>query len=220
MKRKHLFRLIVSLLILLTIAVIPVSQPANPVVSPQKVETKLDQPSTSQLQTLEVKGRAPKTGYTRTQFGDGWDVVNGCDMRNTILARDLLNIQQDSGCRVLSGELHDPYTGTQLSFVRGASTSSEVQIDHIVSLSNAWQTGAQLMTKTQRQQFANDPLELIAVDGTSNQQKSDGDAATWLPRNKSFRCTYVNLQIAVKAKYRLWVTQSEKAAMEQVLTTC
>ncbi len=95
-----------------------------------------------------------------------------------------------------------------------------MQIDHVVALSNAWQTGAQKLSKTTRTELANDPYNLLAVDGPANQQKSDGDAATWLPSNKSFRCEYVARQIGVKHKYSLWVTQSEKNAMSNVLSAC
>ena len=172
------------------------------------------------LAQLPVKGRAPKTGYERTQFGDGWIEVNGCDTRNRILNRDLSDVAINDKCQVIGGILNDPYTGNVVTFTRGESSSQLVQIDHVVALSNAWQTGAQNLTKDQRIQLANDPLELLAVDGEANQQKSDGDAATWLPANKAFRCQYVARQIAVKAKYQLWVTVAEKEAMTRVLTTC
>ena len=91
---------------------------------------------------------------------------------------------------------------------------------HIVALSDAWQKGAQQLTKERRQQLANDPLELLAVDGPANQQKGDGDAATWLPKNKAFRCTYIERQVIVKQKYSLWVTDAEKTAMIDVLKSC
>lgn len=172
------------------------------------------------LDTLPTKGRAPKTGYTRTQFGGGWALTGTCDMRNIILNRDLTDVMVDENCRVTKGMLADPYTGKTIAFVRGAETSDDVQIDHVVALSNAWQTGAQLLTREQRIALANDPLELLAVDGPANQTKSDGDAATWLPPNKAFRCQYVARQIAVKAKYNLWVTSAEKAAMQRVLAAC
>jgi len=133
------------------------------------------------LNTLEIKGRAPKTNYARTQFGDGWRLVDGCDMRNIILHRDLKQPVVGDGCKVLSGTLNDPYTGTIVTFHRGADTSDDVQIDHVVALSNAWQTGAQQLDAQRRIELANDPLELLAVEGKANQQKSDGDAATWLP---------------------------------------
>lgn len=172
------------------------------------------------LDELAVKGRATKTGYARTQFGDGWANVNGCDMRNTILARDLKNVVVDDQCKVMSGTLNDPYTGETIEFKRGVNTSDDVQIDHVVALSDAWQKGAQQLSFEQRRQLANDPLELLAVDGPANMQKSDGDAATWLPSNKPFRCQYVARQIAVKKKYSLWVTIAEKDAMKHVLAAC
>ena len=172
------------------------------------------------LDMLAVKGRAPKTGYARTQFGDGWLLVGSCDTRNIILNRDLSNVTVGDSCKVASGVLADPYTGTTISFVRGKDTSDLVQIDHVVALSNAWQTGAQLLPADKRIAFANDPLELLAVDGQANQAKGDGDAATWLPANKAFRCQYVARQIAVKLKYQLWVTPAEKQAMANVLTSC
>jgi hypothetical protein len=172
------------------------------------------------LAELPVKGRAPQTGYSRQQFGNGWTTTMGCDTRETILNRDLINVVTNSKCQVVSGVLNDPYTGKTISFTRGAESSSAVQIDHVVALGDAWQKGAQLLTKTQRIQLANDPLELLAVDGPANQQKSDGDAATWLPPNKSFRCEYVARQIAVKKKYSLWVTQAEHDVMAGILNTC
>lgn len=173
-----------------------------------------------QLNKLAVKGRAPKTDYSRSQFGSGWATVNGCDTRNVILNRDLTNTAIGDGCKVLRGTLNDPYTGKQIDFTRGAGTSSDVQIDHVVALSDAWQKGAQQLTAELRQQLANDPLELLAAEGKANQEKSDGDAATWLPSHKPFRCQYVARQIAVKAKYSLWVTQAERDAMLRVLGTC
>ena len=172
------------------------------------------------LEELPVKGRAPKTGYERSQFGDGWQIKGGCDMRNIILNRDLTGVAVDQKCKVLSGTLNDPYTGKVIIFQRGADTSDDVQIDHVVALSDAWQKGAQQLLPDERESLANDPLELIAVEGSANQQKSDGDAATWLPENKAFRCSYVARQIAVKSKYRLWVSVAEKEAMRTVLTAC
>ncbi|MBI3889485.1 HNH endonuclease, partial [Candidatus Saccharibacteria bacterium] len=126
------------------------------------------------LATLPIKGRAPKTGYTRTAFGDGWTKQNGCDTRNIILNRDLTNVEISQDCKVQSGALNDPYTAQIIAFKRGADTSDDVQIDHVVALSDSWQKGAQLLTFEQRQALANDPLELLAVDGSANQNKSDG----------------------------------------------
>lgn len=177
------------------------------------------------LESLAVKGRAPKTGYTRAQFGQTWADVNrnGCDTRNDILQRDLTNLSFRAGtrdCVVESGKLIDPYSGITINFIKGVKSSMEVQIDHVVALSNAWQTGAFKLTIEKRTQFANDPDNLLAVQGRLNSQKGDGDAATWLPPLKSYRCTYVAKQIAVKAKYGLWVTAPEKAAMKSILAKC
>ena len=181
--------------------------------------------ATSVLSSLPVKGRAAKTGYSRSQFGQAWADVdrNGCDTRNDMLKRDLTNIEfkvKTRDCVVLSGVLFDRYSGETINFVRGNVTSMEVQIDHVVALSNAWQTGAFKLTLMQRTAFANDPLNLFAVKGRLNSQKGDGDAATWLPPLKSFRCSYVAQQIAVKAKYSLWVTAPEKEAMTRILAAC
>ena len=177
------------------------------------------------LATLAVKGRAPKTGYDRSLFGQAWADVdrNGCDTRNDVLRRDLAPYVLKSGtngCLVLSGTLHDPYTGMTIAFVRGRSTSSTVQIDHVVPLSDAWQKGAQQWSTPRRTGFANDLLNLLAVDGLTNQRKSDGDAATWLPPNKAYRCSYAARQLAVKAKYGLWVTSAERDALGRILATC
>jgi hypothetical protein len=177
------------------------------------------------LATLAVKGRAPKTGYARSVFGQTWADVdrNGCDTRNDILNRDLTEVrykEKTRNCVVLSGILVDRYSGETINFVRGNITSMEVQIDHVVALSNSWQTGAFKLTLAQRTALANDPMNLFAVKGRLNSQKGDGDAATWLPPLKKFRCAYVAQQIAVKAKYSLWVTAPEKDAMTRILNTC
>ncbi|MFD5869046.1 HNH endonuclease family protein [Corynebacterium sp. NPDC060344] len=184
----------------------------------------------AQLSQLQVKGRAPKTGYDRVLFGQRWsdDVPvalgrNGCDTRNDILRRDLVDVAikpNTNDCVALAGTLHDPFTGAAIPFERGSRTSSAVQIDHVVAMSDAWQKGAQGLDEETRRAFANDPLNLLAVDGPSNQRKSDGDAATWLPPNSSFRCQYVARQVAVKHRYGLWVTPAEREALDRWLGTC
>lgn len=176
------------------------------------------------LETLPVKGRAARDNYDRSAFGPAWLDVdrNGCDTRNDILRRDLTGagFTKDSGCRVAAGMLREPYTGRQITFSRGTDSSKAVQIDHVVALGDAWQKGAQQLTASQREDLANDPLNLIAVDGPANQDKSASDAATWLPPNKAFRCHYIARQISVKAAYLLWVTPAEKDAMKRVLSSC
>jgi len=173
------------------------------------------------IETLAVKGRAAKTGYDRSSFSHWRDPDrNGCDARNDTLRRDLTNlvIKSDSnGCKVLAGLLADPYSGKNIEFVLGASL---IDIDHVVALSNAWQTGAFQFTDEIRLKFANDPLNLLAVSASLNRQKGDGDAATWLPPTKSYRCQYVARQIAVKKKYGLWLTKPEKVEMLNLLAKC
>lgn len=199
-----------------------------------------DEPSTpaakgtalAALQKLPVKGRASKTGYDRDQFGSEWDDSvgsfswsrNGCDTRNDVLARDLINVEfTDGRCDVARGVLpYDPYSGeTAYTFDSEDDLyETDLDIEHVVALGNAWETGAQQLSPDRRAEFANDPLNLMAVNPSLNRQKSDGDFATWLPPNNAFRCSYAARQIRVKTVYDLWVTAPEKAAMEKVLATC
>nr|WP_202556411.1 HNH endonuclease family protein [Streptomyces sp. SID4950] len=172
-------------------------------------------------EALTVKGRAPKTGYSRERFGTAWADTdsNGCGTRDDILKRDLENVRfSDGDCKVSYGVLEsDPYSGKKITYQRGRS---QVDIDHVVALSDAWQKGAKYWDGRKRIALANDPLNLIAVDASTNRSKGDGDTSNWLPPNKDYRCTYVAAQVAVKKKYELWVSSGEKSAMEKVLKTC
>jgi hypothetical protein len=174
------------------------------------------------LATLPVHGKTPLTGYDRVgDFGEAWLDVdrNGCDTRDDVLFRDL-TVERRTACKVLQGTLRDPYTRKVIAFQRGVTTSDRVQIDHVVALANAWRTGAQRLSQVQRQRLANDPINLFAFDGPTNQAKGDADASAWLPPSTAFRCTYVAHQVGVKAAYRLWVTAAERTAMAAVLRTC
>ncbi|MGV9322306.1 HNH endonuclease family protein [Streptomyces sp. NPDC003660] len=171
--------------------------------------------------TLEVKGRAPKTGYSRERFGTAWADTdsNSCDTRDDILKRDLKEVKfSDGKCKVTFGVLEsDPYSGKKVTYRRGRSL---VDIDHVVALSDAWQKGAKYWDAGKRIALANDPLNLLAVDASTNRGKGDGDTASWVPPEKKYRCTYVAAQVAVKKKYELWVTSAEKAAMKKILADC
>lgn len=204
----------------------------SPRVSPNPQPSKRSEPSTTPpkappdsalaaVAALVMKGRAPKTGYARARFGSAWPDSdgNGCRQREDVLNRDLRSKTFD-GCKVLAGILDDPYTAETIAFRRGRSTSAAVQIDHVVALSDAWQKGAQQWTEQTRVAFANDTLNLLAVGQSVNASKGDGDTATWLPPNKSYRCRYVARQVAVKKTYGLWVTVAERDAMVRVLSTC
>lgn len=172
------------------------------------------------LDKLTVKGKAPKTGYERSLFSDGWGDIAGCDVRNYILKRDLKGVTLRDGCKVNTGILTDPYTRKVIRFKYGVGTSSAVQIDHVVALSDAWQKGAQKFDAAKRSALYNDPLNLLAVDGPTNASKGDSDASAWLPPNKAYRCAYVARQIAVKLKYGIWVIAAEKTAMQGILSSC
>ncbi|GAB3436524.1 hypothetical protein GCM10027517_06750 [Phycicoccus ginsengisoli] len=177
------------------------------------------------LGTLTVKGRGPMTGYARDQFGAAWTDTdrNGCDQRNDVLRRDLRQVRLNAGthgCVVLTGSLLDPYTGRTIAFTRGSATSSAVQIDHVVALADAWVKGAARWDAATRTAFANDPLNLLAVGGSVNAAKGAGDAATWLPPAKGYRCAYAARQVGVKARYAVAVTSAERAALARVLGAC
>jgi hypothetical protein len=167
----------------------------------------------------------PLEGYDRDAFGyRSVDLDrNGCDVRNDVLRRDLIEVTirpGTNGCVVETGTLIDPYTGMVMAFQRGYDTSGQVQIDHVVALANAWVSGAQDWDELTLEQFGNDPLNLLAVDGPANQGKGADDAAEWLPENGAFRCEYVAIQVAVKLAYELSVTAAEQDAMLDVLVTC
>ena len=175
------------------------------------------------LNTLPVKELGPQAGYDREgDFGPSWYDVdgNGCDTRNDILRRDFEDVTREDWCLIYRGVIDDPYTGETISFTRGRGTSLAVQIDHIVALSNAWKTGAAGISQDLRVALANDPLNLVAVDGPTNSSKGDDSADWWLPPRRKVWCWYVATQVSVKAAYKLWVTPDEKVAMKQVLTTC
>ncbi|HVE64473.1 MAG TPA: DUF1524 domain-containing protein [Mycobacteriales bacterium] len=208
----------------------PSPQPSSPAAIPSRAAPTTDelvsgaQPGTALalLGTVTVKGRAAKTGYDRAAYGPAWSDTdrNGCDTRNDILARDLVDetFRGTRRCVVMSGRLAEPYTNVTITFTR--ADAQAVEIDHVVSLSNAWQTGAFAWVPAKRLAFANDPLNLLAVAQAANRQKADGDAATWLPPNKPYRCSMVARQVAVKAKYQLWLTPPERDAIARVLGSC
>jgi hypothetical protein len=177
---------------------------------------------------LPVKGWDRMTDFSRYRFGEPWsDDVNvefghnGCNTRDDILRRDLTDLVVRPGtCYAHSGVLIDPYTGESIAFVRGPQTSDAVQIDHLVSLSDAWYKGAREWDDQHRRDFANDPRNLLAVGAKANFDKAFRDANAWLPPNQAFRCEFVARQVAVKAAYRLWVSAKEKGAMAAVLDHC
>jgi Protein of unknown function (DUF1524) len=180
------------------------------------------------LDRLPVKDWDRVTDFARYRFGEAWsDDVNvefghnGCNTRDDILRRDLADLVVRPGtCYAQTGVLHDPYTGQTIVFTRGPATSDAVQIDHMVSLADAWYKGAREWDDQRRRDFANDPRNLLAVGGQANFDKAFRDATGWLPTNEAFRCEFVTRQIDVKAAYGLWLSANEKRAMGDVLARC
>lgn len=179
--------------------------------------------------SLTVKGKAPATGYSRSQFGRAWtddvDVRfghNGCKQNEDMMRHSLANIATVPGsrCKIASGTLNpDPYTGAVLNYTRGQRPTL-VNLDHVVALRNAWVTGAQQWSKQKRTNFAGDPDNVILVSSTANQSKGARDLSAWEPPNKQFRCTYAQQITKLKARYGLWVTAAERDALTRVLGRC
>lgn len=188
----------------------------------EQVVASKDSPALAAAKMLVVKGRAPKTGYARSEFGTAWKDVdhNGCSTRNDVLARDFDNATTTDGCKVSGGDFTDPYSGESFHVTCrvGSGCVSSFDVDHAVPLSDAWQKGAQYWTKAKREQIANDPLNLVVTTAHLNRQKSDSDAASWLPPKRSYWCKYVARQVAVKRKYGVWMTSAEKATIVNILS--
>lgn len=226
-RRRTIFIFLVSLLVIGSTSFSAVSERTPPLdpghieLSNREIENQNLTRAEEALGKLAVSERLLTDDYQRNEFGSDWHMVKGCDMRNRILQRDLVDVVLDEDrCTVLSGVLErDPFTGKRIDFTRGLGTSNAVHIEHLVAVADAWEKGAQNFSNEKRHDFYNDPLNLIAVDGPTNIQKGDADASEWLPRPE-YRCRYIARQIAVKLKYRLWVTKNEEEAMSNVLRTC
>lgn len=169
--------------------------------------------------------------YRRAAFGEAWTDDNsapggrnGCDTRNDILDRDLIEKTYVAISRcptaVATGILRDPYTSETIAFVRGNQTGADVQIEHIVPLAYAWDQGARNWTDEMRVRFANDPANLVAVDGPTNQDKGDAEPALWMPPNAAFHCQYAMQFIAVMRGYGLPVDAPSVPALRQAAATC
>jgi hypothetical protein len=175
------------------------------------------------LEGLEVRTDERVPGYDRESFAWRTDVDrNGCDTRNDVLRRDLADTSIRSGtrgCVVQAGVLEDPYSGARVDFDRSRDPEA-VQIDHVVSLSDAWSSGAWRWDAAYRAAFANDPLELVAASAAENNAKSDATADEWLPADPADACALVARQVSVKVRTELSVTRAEHDAMARVLDDC
>lgn len=176
------------------------------------------------LRGLDVVEPAWEVAYDRARdFGAGWADTdgNGCDTRADILHRDLRGATTGDGtdpCLVFTGTLDDPYTGTTIAFDR--SDPAAVQIDHVVPLHAAWVLGAWRWTPGRRLAFANDPRNLVAVDGTANQRKGNRLADRWRPPDRRVHCVYAINTVAVHHVHRLPVTDGERRALDRMLGGC
>lgn len=170
----------------------------------------------SQLNGLTVAARGSSSGYSRDEFNH-WITISGtCNTRETVLKRDGTNVVTSSACAATSGSWYSPYDGATWT------AASDVDIDHMVPLSNAWQSGASSWTAAQRQAFANDldNPQLWAVTDNVNQSKSDKSPDAWKPPLASFYCVYARSWIKVKSVYDLTITSAEKSALQDMLDTC
>ncbi|MER7073567.1 DUF1524 domain-containing protein [Terrabacter sp. NPDC000476] len=195
------------------------ADPAPVVLPPPKAGSAL-----ALLARLKTADPGPVTGFSRARFGaidldvDG----NGCDTRNDVLRRDMTKLvlaAKSNGCSVLRGSLRDPYTGKTIAYVRGPKTSKAVQVDYVVPLREAWRSGAAAWTASKRAAFANDSLDLVAVDAAAARERAS-EPPGWQPANKAYRCAFAARQITVKARYGLSVDARERATLEFVLRPC
>ena len=172
------------------------------------------------LAGLRVASEGDGDGYERDKFGTRWKDIdrNGCDQRNDVLARDLEDVGKEGGCVVMTGRLRDPYSGKEIDFSK-KKDAAEVQIDHVYPLALAWRMGASRWSGDERERFANDHGNLLAVWGVPNRQKSDSGPGEWKPR-KGFQCTYAVKYIAVAKEYSLPITRPDHTALEGFLERC
>ncbi|EHM24448.1 MULTISPECIES: HNH endonuclease family protein [Streptomyces] len=168
------------------------------------------------LGQLTVGAEGSSSGYSRDKFPHWITQSGACNTREVVLKRDGTNVQQDSSCAAVSGNWFSPYDGATWS------AASDVDIDHMVPLAEAWRSGASGWTTAQRQSFANDLTrpQLIAVTDNVNQSKGDKDPAEWMPPTSSYKCTYVRAWVHVKKHYNLTVDSAEKSALQSALNGC
>jgi hypothetical protein len=170
----------------------------------------------TQLSSLTVAADGSSSGYSRDLFPHWHTVTGACNTREQVLKRDGTNVVTDSSCAATSGRWYSPYDGATWT------AASDVDIDHIIPLANAWRTGARTWTTAKREQFANDLSgpQLIAVTDNVNQSKSDQTPATWKPPLTSYWCTYSRMWIGSKYKWGLTVNSAEKSALTTMLDRC
>ncbi|RNH99731.1 HNH endonuclease [Micromonospora aurantiaca] len=170
----------------------------------------------SRLNALTVAAEGSTSGYSRSLFPHWVTISGSCDTREQVLKRDGTSVVVNSSCQATSGRWYSPYDGATWT------AASDVDIDHVVPLAEAWRSGANTWTTSRRQSFANDLShpQLIAVTDNVNQSKGDQDPSTWQPPLSSYRCTYSKMWITVKHTWGLRLQSSEKSALQSMLNTC
>jgi hypothetical protein len=159
------------------------------------------------------------SGYDRSLFKH-WIDADGdsCNAREEVLIIESLEpVTLGAGCKVLTGRWLSNFDGVVIT------DSSKLDMDHMVPLKEAWDSGANTWSASRRQAFANDidlPEALIAVSASSNRSKSARDPAEWLPTNTSYRCQYVEDWMTVKVKWELSVDAKEFEALRSVSVGC
>ena len=169
-----------------------------------------------ELYNLDVAPDGSSTGYSRDKFPHWITISGACNTRETVLKRDGTGVVTDSSCAATSGTWYSPYDGATWH------AASDVDIDHVVPLSNAWRTGASSWTTARRQAFANDLSypQLIAVTDNVNQSKGDQSPATWKPSRTAYWCTYAKMWIHVKYRYSLTINSTEEDQLYRMLSYC
>jgi hypothetical protein len=212
MNPAHTSRSLFAVLVLLV--ALAVAVPGAATATPPNIPSEAT--ARSELATLTVRADGSGSGYSRDLFPH-WNTVSGtCNTRETVLKRDGSNVVTDSACASTSGSWYSPYDGATWT------ASSDVDIDHVIPLANAWRTGASGWTQTRRTQFANDLTnpQLIAVTDNVNSSKSDQTPATWKPPRTAYWCTYAKMWVHVKYRYSLTVNSAEKSALTTMLDRC
>jgi len=206
--------------ILLTIGLLAASSVVHALPAPAPAPSPPGVPSTvtakSNLAALTVAAQGPQDGYSRDLFPHWITQSGACDTREVVLKRDGTNVVQSSSCAATSGSWYSPYDGATWT------AASDVDIDHMVPLSNAWKSGAAAWTTAQRQAYANDLTnpQLLAVTDNVNQAKGDKGPEMWKPPLTSYYCTYAKMWVKVKYVYGLTITSAEKTALTSMLNTC
>jgi hypothetical protein len=169
------------------------------------------------LNTLKVADEV-RAGYVRTKFKHWVGVGNGCDSRKAVIISEaIVKPTVEKGCVIKGGEWLSIYDNVKVT------DAGKLDVDHMVPLAEAWDSGASAWDAAKREMYANDqtdPRHLIAVTGASNRSKSDQDPADWVPTNKAYVCEYLDNWVSIKVRWNLAVDKKEKDFILTNLKSC